>query len=109
MGITATQQEGIVQLSLGSEMTIYTAAELKGSLYKDWDKAKEIEIDLSHVDELDSAGIQLLLQLKSDSKHGHKPVRFIDHSPVVLEALEMLNLLSRFAEPRVLTAENPEA
>jgi anti-anti-sigma factor len=108
MGTVATQQEAVVKVSPGSEMTIYTAAELKQTLYKEWDNAREIEVDLSMVDELDSAGVQLLLQMKSDSEHARKPVRFVDHSAVVLEALEMLNLIGRFSDPIVLPADKTE-
>ncbi|PWI33591.1 anti-sigma B factor antagonist [Vibrio albus] len=108
MGNVVTQQEATIKVSPGSEMTIYTASELKETLYKDWNHAREIEVDLSIVDELDSAGVQLLLQMKSDSEHARKPVRFVDHSPVVLEVLEMLNLIGRFADPIILPADNME-
>ena len=109
MGIVATQQEDTLQLLVGSEMTIYTATELKADLYKEWDKALEIEVNLSQVDELDCAGIQLLLQMKSDGERLQKPVRFVEHSPVVIEALEILNLISRFSDPVVLSADKAEA
>lgn len=108
MGTVATQ-EVPVRLCPGSEITIYTVSELKESLYKEWDKVNgDVEIDLSDVDELDSAGIQLLLQMKTDSEHQQKPIYFINHSPVVLENLEMLNLISRFSDPVVLPADKAE-
>ncbi len=109
MGIVTTQQqEDTLQLTVGSEMSIYTATELKTELYRDWDKAKEIEVNLSQVDELDSAGIQILLQMKYDSERLKKPVRFVEHSPIVIEALEMLDLISRFSDPVVISADKAE-
>lgn len=109
MGLTATENEGTIQLTLDGEMTIYNAAELKAELEQYWNKATEIELNLSGVDELDSAGLQILLQLKKDSENFVKPVRFVQHSTVVIEALEMLNLIGQFGDPIVLSANRQEA
>lgn len=104
MGIVATQQQDRLQLRIQDEMTIYNAAELKAEIFKYWDKASEIEVDLSSVIELDSSGVQLLIYLKHCGEQFHKSVRFIQHNPVVVEVLETLNLLSAFSDPVVITA-----
>lgn len=110
MGTDVTQQEDPVRLSAGNEITIYTVSELKESLYKEWKQVDgATEVDLSEVDELDSAGIQLLLQMKADSERHCKPVHFVNHSSVVLENLELLNLISRFSDPVVIPADKTEA
>jgi anti-anti-sigma factor len=108
MEVIALQEGGLLRLRAGSEWTIYTAAEVKAELNKHWPDAGEIELNLSRVDELDCAGVQLLLQLKSDSEQASKPVRFTEHSPVVIEVLELMNLIGRFSDPVVLSAGKVE-
>lgn len=108
MEVIELQQGGLHRLQAGNEWTIYTAAEVKAELDKHWHDASEIELNLSQVDELDSAGVQLLLQLKSDSERRNKPVHFIQHSPVVIEVLELMNLIGRFSDPVVLSADRAE-
>ncbi|WED23399.1 STAS domain-containing protein [Vibrio sp. JC009] len=109
MGMVAKKKNETLKFQMDSEMTIYNAAELKEELYKKWNKVTEIELNLSQVDELDCAGIQILLQLKYDSERFGKQIRFVEHSPAIIEALEMLNLIGHFGDPVVLSAEKPEA
>ncbi|MCE0492442.1 STAS domain-containing protein [Vibrio salinus] len=105
METVVTQQEEGPRFSFDNEITIYTVAELKEKFYSDWSKlAGEILVDLSVVDELDGAGIQLLLQIKNDSEQNNRSVRFVNHSSLVLETFEMLNLIDRLSDPVI----NPE-
>lgn len=105
MSIKEQYKDGVLHLNLSDEMTIYTAAELKQKLFSAWDKAQELEIDLSEVTEIDSAGVQILMQLKHEGDECNKPIRYINHSQPVIAVLELLNLTSKFADPVVLSAD----
>ena len=63
-------------LDITGEMTIYTAAEQKGQLLAYINSAQELEINLSQVTELDSAGTQLLIMAKLEAARKQKKLRF---------------------------------
>ena len=46
------------RVALSGELSIYSAAEIKSALAEAMGKASEIEVDLSGVTEIDSAGLQ---------------------------------------------------
>jgi len=78
-------------------LTIYTATEQKEVLLSLFPLAHEVELDLSNVDELDSAGLQLLILIKRESfKEGTQLV--LSHpSTTVIEALRLSGLEDYFA------------
>lgn len=92
------------QILISDEMTIYTAAEYKKELTGYLSDSDEVEISLQEVTELDSAGLQIMLLLNSEAKLHGKELRFVNHSPAVIEVFELLNLASFFDDPTVLLA-----
>ncbi|TMH60351.1 MAG: STAS domain-containing protein [Betaproteobacteria bacterium] len=78
-------------------MTIYEAAADKPLLLSALATAKETEIDLSSVDEMDTAGLQLLLLVKRESLKAGKVLRLTGHSPASLDVLERYNLGAYFS------------
>lgn len=90
------------------EMTIFTAAELGEKMTAVIGDARVLEINLSHVNEIDSAGVQLLMLAKKErEKQGYK-LSLVDHSGVVVDAFELMGLLAYFNDPVVLTKEKGE-
>ena len=89
-------------LRIDGEMTIYRAAELKEALLMPLEHPAGIEIDLSGVTEIDSAGIQLLLLAKRSSNANQRTLRLIAHSPAVIDAFELFNLAGYFGDPIVI-------
>lgn len=83
-------------------MTIYTAAEQKIQLQTILASEGDLDLDLSEVDELDTAGLQLLIWLKRDAAKFGKSIRFSLHSPAVLETLELANLVGVFGDQLVI-------
>ena len=75
-----------------AELTIQQAAVLKGELLSALEGAGPVELDLSQVLELDSAGLQLLLLLAREASAAHRELRFSGHSAAVLEVLGLLHL-----------------
>jgi anti-anti-sigma factor len=90
-------------LVIEDELTIFTAAELKTRLLAFLNSADELEIDLSKIEEMDTAGVQLLILLKREAAQAGKKLRFVMHSKVVLEILELTNLTTAFGDQVVLS------
>lgn len=97
--------EGTTCLAIQGEMTIYSVKEHKQTLlsYLACDN-QEIQIDLSGVDEIDSAGIQLLMFIKREAIEGNRKLSLHQHSLCVIEALELMNLNQTFGDPVILSA-----
>lgn len=66
---------------------------------------KELQIDLSEVGEIDSAGMQLLIMLKQQANIVNNQFSLVHHSQAVVEVLELFNLASFFGDPVVLSAD----
>lgn len=92
-------------LDITGEMTIYTAAEHKDQLLAFIESGHALEINLSQVSELDTAGLQLLILAKQEAVHSQKKLRFIMHSNAVLDVLELANLTSAFGDPLVTNGD----
>lgn len=92
------------RLTLAGEMNIYAAAGLKSRLLAPVGDCAELEIDLSRVAEIDSAGLQLLILAKRQALAQGKTLTLSGHSKPVLELLELYNLAAYFGDPMVITA-----
>jgi len=92
MEITIGPDEGCEmdprQVTIRGAMTIYDAAAAKDTLLEVLGGAVDLEIDLSEVDEMDTAGLQLLVLLKREAASTGKRVTFSGHSPAVLEVFD---------------------
>lgn len=93
------------RLRLKGELTIYYAAELKQPLLDHLQSPGDAEIELEQVNELDSAGLQLLLLAKREAVQAGKRLRLLSHSPAVLEVLETFDLVGYFGDPVVLSSQ----
>lgn len=85
------------------ELTIYTAAETKDKLLDMIGRSKSFEIDLSQVNEFDSAGLQLLILAKLESRRHDLDVNVKRPSEAVIEVLNLCNLSSFFSDPSELS------
>lgn len=88
-------------LGIAGEFTIFTAAELKERLLDNIDHSttQEVEIDLSEVGEIDSAGLQLMILAKRHAAGQGKTLRFCRHSDPVLDLLDLCDLAGYFGDP----------
>lgn len=87
---------------IDGEMTIYTANDLKEKLDTVLDDSRELEIDLSKVNDIDSAGVQLLILAKKTRSQKQLALSLVKHSHVVLEIFETMGLVPYFADPVIL-------
>ncbi len=99
------KNDGIHHLSIKEDMTIYNAQTLKDTLLGQCHAGtRELHLDLSGVTELDSAGLQLLLLLKTEARERGFSLRLLRHSEAVIEVFELLKLGMYFGDPIVIPA-----
>jgi anti-anti-sigma factor len=108
--VECKKTQGVLQVSIREDMTIYTALALKESFINLCNAGvPEVVVDLSNVTELDSAGLQLLLLLKAESQKRAFNLRLMGHSLAVIEVFELLKLGMYFGDPVVITAERKKS
>ena len=99
------KNDGTLQLSIKDDMTIYNAQSLKELLLAHCPPDIQVlQVDLSAVSEIDSAGVQLLLLLKAESQKRGFTLRLLSHSEAVIEVFELLKLGMFFGDPIVIPA-----
>jgi anti-anti-sigma factor len=90
--------DDVNRISIEGEMTIYRAADLKVTVLEALRKARVLEIDLSGITELDTAGLQVLMLAKQTATADQRELRLLRHSPAVMEIFEMLDLVAFFGD-----------
>lgn len=96
--------DDVTRISLDGEMTIYRAADLKVTILEALRKTRVLEIDLSAVTELDTAGLQVLMLAKQTAAAEQRTLRLMQHSPAVVEIFEMLDLVAFFGDAVLIHA-----
>ena len=92
-------------LEIKGELNIYTVAALRSQLLDALDAASEIEVDLSAVGEMDSAGMQLMVAAKREAAQRQKTLRFSGHSPAVFDVLELCKLGGHLGDPLLIRSQ----
>lgn len=100
-----TTTDGAVHLILDGPMTIYNAGEIKAQLLSALQRASILEIDLSHVGEMDTAGFQLLVMAKRETQRLGHTLRIVAHSPAVREVIDFYNMDAFFGDPMIFPAD----
>ena len=91
-------------IAVADDMTIYNAAVQKQMLLDVLGKSESLDIDLSQVAEMDTAGFQVLMLTKREALKANKTVKLTAHSKAVTELLDLYNMASYFGDPLVITA-----
>ncbi|MDF3933768.1 STAS domain-containing protein [Pseudomonas citronellolis] len=100
--ISGRDATGRLSCRLRGEFNIYHAARLKDELLALLDAHQDLELDLGDADECDTSGVQILLLLKRTARARGKRLALVNHSSSVLEAMELLNLVSELGDPLLL-------
>lgn len=95
-------KEAVAHFAIEGDLTIYRAAEIKDLVFPKIDSASAIEIDLSKVAEIDSAGLQLLIAAKLEAMIRDKQLHFVGHSKPVQEVLDLCDLGGFFGDQIVI-------
>lgn len=86
-------------LPLEGGLSIYSATEHMTLLMNVLEPDTEVELDLSAIDELDCAGLQLLVLAKQEAGRIGCSLRLSNHSPAVIDAFELSGLGTFFGDP----------
>jgi len=89
------------RITLTGELTIYSVMDVKAGLADAMSSVDEVEVDLSGITEIDSAGLQLMLIAK---RNPGKEVRFSNHPKSVLRLVDLANLGGVFGDPLFISA-----
>lgn len=87
----AAKKKSSNKLVIEGELTIYTAAETKEKLVALLQGEQPIEIDLSQVGEIDTAGLQLLLLARREAAAQQKTLIFSEPSAAVQSCWQLCN------------------
>lgn len=102
--MTETAHGTLRRLAVSEGMTIYQAAPQKQLFLDALTSGGQIELDLSRVPEIDTAGLQLLILLKREAAARDASVRIVAHSEAVRDAMEFCNMVTYFGDPMVIPA-----
>ncbi len=96
---------------ISGELTIHTAAEHKASLVAAVESAASgtcpgVDVDLSSVTELDTAGLQVLLMAQREAAHLGKTLRITAVSQAVTDVLAIVHLDRRLAVSGPVSVKN---
>lgn len=100
-------------LGLAGELTIQTAAEEKATLVAFLDvtmgEGADVELNLSDVTELDTAGVQLLLMARREAQAQGRQLRVVSPSHTVVEVLKIAHLSTDLEHVDTPVAEEAKA
>lgn len=102
--VSQTTPEGATRITVEGELGIYHAAQIKQRLIEEVRAHPVLELDLSHVTEMDTAGFQLLAMAKRESQRLGSVLRIVGHSTAVREVIEFFNMVAFFGDPLVIPA-----
>ena len=102
--MAARKDQNADRITLGEDMNIYNAAIQKQALIDALNASARLEIDLSAVGEIDTAGFQLLVLVKREAQRLGKQAHIVAHSEAVRELLDFYNMAAEFGDPLLIPA-----
>jgi anti-sigma B factor antagonist len=97
------------RIVIEDDMTIYHATALKATLLGSIQRHQLIELDLSRVAEIDTAGLQLLLLARREAQRCDTTLRMLAHSPAVHELIDFFDIAGLLGDPLIIPAQNDAA
>ena len=91
-------------LTLTEDLTIYHALEQKSALLNALADTDDLELDLMHVGEIDTAGLQVLILLKKEAQRAGKTISIVAHSQSVRAVIDFCNLAAELGDPLIIPA-----
>jgi anti-anti-sigma factor len=92
-------RDGQPALRLEEELTIYAVTEARDQLIAALHGQPLLQLDLSGLAELDTAGVQLLVWLKQEARRRGKGLQLFAHSRAVLEVFDLLQVAALLGDP----------
>lgn len=98
----------VSHITISEDLTIYNALELKQRLIEALERGSALELDLSHVAEIDTTGVQLLILARREAGKQNKAITLCAMSDNVRQTLEFCNLTRYLGELAVIS-DHPTA
>lgn len=92
----SNKKKGLCKLAIDEELTIFSIEVLKKGLVEEIDTYDQFELNLSEVEEIDTAGIQLLLAFNSELIRRKKMLKLTTMNSVVRKLMESYAVTQRF-------------
>jgi len=92
----SNKTKGLCKLAINEDMTIYAIETLKQEISEEIDIYDRFELNLVDVEEIDSAGIQLLLAFRSELIRKNKAFKLTGVSGTVAKLIENYGIADRF-------------
>ena len=99
------KKKTLTRIDILGDLNIFNAAEQRQRLLDAIDAGGEVEVDLSHVSEIDSAGLQLMIAAKYEAAARNRPLRFTNHSPAVFDIVELCDLAGHLGDPVLIHSQ----
>lgn len=90
------------RLAIEGELNIYTSNAWKKRLHDLVEQGGNLELDLRAVQELDTAGLQLLIMAKKEATVRSQQLLISNHSQAVLEVFDLCGVAAFFGDPILL-------
>lgn len=85
-------QQNVQHIALAGEVTVFNASAIRDQLLGALRETGDVDVDLSQVSEIDTAGVQLLLAAKREAEACNKTVHFSGCSDTVFDVMALLGL-----------------
>jgi anti-anti-sigma factor len=92
----SNKTKGLCKLAIDEDMTIYVIEALKQGLSEELDIYTKFELNLGEVEEIDSAGIQLLLAFRAELMQKKKELKLSAVSGPVAKLIASYGVADRF-------------
>lgn len=100
IAIQDIKRNGHAALKLAGDLTIYTAQEVRDAFAACLDRKQcPAECDLAEVEEIDTAGVQVLFWFRREAVSRGQTLAFTNHSPAVIEVFDLLKVAALFGDP----------
>jgi len=96
MSIEISTEKNVCSLKIIGDLTIFQMSEYHQLLVSEGIFKDQLELDFSLLEEVDTAGIQLILSLEKEVNKAGGKVTIIAKNSVLDEGLAVLNLLQHF-------------
>jgi anti-anti-sigma factor len=80
MNIIETKKGKVTKLELSGNMTVQNISDCRNEILKYLNNIKDTEVDLSHVEKIDTSGFQLLISVKKEIEKNSKKFKIINPS-----------------------------
>ena len=97
MSIRIENDEHKTSLYIDGELTIYTAQEYRQSIIAGFDTNKNLEVDLTEVEEIDTSGLQILSAMSKELAENGNEMKIIAASNVANDAIQASHLMTASA------------